>query len=478
MENLNQKGIYAMAAEHVNKIQFNLEQTDIIKTLLKYRFFNPWKEYQKNNLDINYDKHLNSESSLEIFITANCNQSCEYCYLIKNKSQLYPQCFDNKELILKNLQILMDWIIENNFYIPTIEIFSGEIWHLDYGLEVLNILYQSVLNGLQTDIILIPSNCSFILDTIQTQKIQQYINKFQKINTRLCFSISIDGKIIDNFRPLNKTQVKDDLYYENIFLFAHHNNFYFHPMISSSNVNKWVDNYLWFEEMCAKYDCDIENLMTLEVRNNDWNEKNIQEYINFLDFLLKRKVKSFSKIEDFFDYIFCLDNFSDSAKGYIPYAITFADSFPGCTVCNHMTVRLGDLAICPCHRTAYNKFLYGHFIVENNKIIDIKGNNPEIASRILLADNTLASFGCDVCQYRQICMKGCFGAQYETEKDLFFPIESVCNFFKEKYSYLTKTYIQLGIIDYLEKISPYSMNYNYAQKLLKYFKENKDVGKN
>ena len=75
-------------------------------------------------------------------------------------------------------------------------------------------------------------------------------------------------------------------------------------------------------------------------------------------------------------------------------------------------------------------------------------------------------------------MKGCFGAQYETEKDLFFPIESVCNFFKEKYSYLTKTYIQLGIIDYLEKISPYSMNYNYAQKLLKYFKENKDVGKN
>jgi len=39
-------------------------------------------------------------------------------------------------------------------------------------------------------------------------------------------------------------------------------------------------------------------------------------------------------------------------------------------------VRLGDLAICPCHRQAYDEYLYGHFVVENNRITGIKANNP------------------------------------------------------------------------------------------------------
>jgi radical SAM protein with 4Fe4S-binding SPASM domain len=159
------------------------------------------------------------------------------------------------------------------------------------------------------------------------------------------------------------------------------------------------------------------------------------------------------------------------AAGYVPYAITFADTFPGCTASDHLTVRLGDMAICPCHRTAYNKFLYGHFIIQDNQIVDIEAINPEIASRILLSNNNLTSIGCDTCIFNKICLKGCFGSQYETMKDPFFPIENVCKLFKAKYQFLLQKYFSLDIISYLSNISPYNLHYVQAQEFLQFFKE-------
>jgi len=35
-------------------------------------------------------------------------------------------------------------------------------------------------------------------------------------------------------------------------------------------------------------------------------------------------------------------------------------------------VRAGDLSIIPCHRTSYQKFIYGKYKTENNKIIGIE----------------------------------------------------------------------------------------------------------
>lgn len=459
-----------MAAEFVDKETFEQEQSNIIKTLLTNRFFNPWREKEINN------KSLNSETKLEIYATASCNQKCEYCYLVKY-DELYPKEYNKRELIEKNLKILLNWIIENDFYIPSIEFFTGEIWHTSYGLKLLDIVFQAIKQGLRTDMILIPSNCSFILDEIQTQKIQHYINSYSKYNVRLCFSISVDGKIIDNYRPLNNKIIRNDKYYENLFLFAVHNNFYFHPMVAACNVEQWIENYKWWQMMCEKYNFSLNTLMLLEVRNDDWNEKSIKNYIDFLDYLLKLDRNNYKTNEEFFNHIFNFYNDQED-MGYTPWAITFSETFPGCTVCDSLTVRLGDMAICPCHRTAYNKFLYGHFEIENNKIIDIKGNNPEMASRILLGNTNLCSFQCDVCNYNALCLKGCFGAQYETEKDPFFPIESVCNLFKAKYSYLINTYLKMGIIPYLESFSPYNIQYIFIQKLLKFFKEFENVGKN
>ena len=84
-----------------DKDVFAQEQSEWLKTMLDARFFQPWRDLFNEE-----DPHrLSHEASLEIYLTAKCNQKCEYCYLIKNQG-LYPQEFDNKETVLKNLDIL------------------------------------------------------------------------------------------------------------------------------------------------------------------------------------------------------------------------------------------------------------------------------------------------------------------------------------------------------------------------------------
>jgi hypothetical protein len=62
-------------------------------------------------------------------------------------------------------------------------------------------------------------------------------------------------------------------------------------MISACNVHLWIDNFIWFEEMFQKYNLDINTMMTLEVRNNDWTDESIQHYLHFLNFLFEQKFK-------------------------------------------------------------------------------------------------------------------------------------------------------------------------------------------
>ena len=137
----------------------------------------------------------------------------------------------------------------------------------------------------------------------------------------------------------------------------------------------------------------------------------------------------------------CLFNLSPSIKksinlnnnNYLPYAITKSNTYPACTIATHLCVRLGDLAISPCHRTGYEKNIYGYFQVENNRIVGIKANNPYMAMRILFGNNTICSPKCDTCDFNKVCLQGCFGAQMEYNQDPFMPIPEVCTFFKSKY---------------------------------------------
>ena len=140
-------------------------------------------------------------------------------------------------------------------------------------------------------------------------------------------------------------------------------------------------------------------------------------------------------------------------RGYTNFLMLDAVQIPTCSVGYQLTVRLGDLAICPCHRTAYPETQYGSFVVEDDHIVDIHANNPVIASKILLSNQRKSHHGCDTCWNVNSCIRGCFGAQLEYGQEMFFPIEAVCNMLKAKTKCLLRVYEELGIIDALSRIS-------------------------
>lgn len=459
------------------KEQFQVEQNQLLQTLLDLRYFNPWRGISS----VPMENGLKNDTSLELYITNKCNQSCEYCYL--SNPELYPESCNNPEDIIANLRTFLDYCIANNFHIPLVDIFSGEIWHTQLGYDIFETLYFYLQRGLQVDRFIITSNCFFCNEDKTLQKVQQYINIFKEIGHPIVFSISIDGKIIDEqSRPRNnKLNKYTDEFYENVFTFAKINNFLFHPMISSKNVKYWIENYKWWIKQLEYYKIDILNtLMLLEVRNNDWTEESINDYCKFMKFLMDDYLHKECKddIKIFANSIVKARQLPNdpTLQGYNPWVIFKSDSYNGCTVSNHLTVRLGDLAICPCHRQAYEQYLYGHFIVERGIITGIKAQNPAMAIRILMGNIQTMNPLCDMCVWNKYCLKGCLGSQLETNYDPFFPITSVCNFFKKKYSFIMQYYRDHGVIEYLRSFSTKEYGINHVLDLLELESEERENG--
>lgn len=340
----------------------------------------------------------------------------------------------------------------NHFHIPLVEFFSGEIWHTQFGLDILEITYDYIINGLDIDKITIPTNCYFCHNDESLQKIQNIVNKFNNTKCHLCFSLSIDGKIIDNLRPRNNQEEYTDEFYDTVFTFAKFNNFLFHPMVAAAGIEHWKENYQWWKDMHKYYNLDISDIMLLEVRNDDWTEERIKYYCEFMKMLADEFLH-----EQCHDDIQIMANVIGNVRlrdidpklsGYIPWLIAPNATYHGCTVPYDLTVRLGDLAICPCHRQAYEQYLYGHFIVEDGAITGITARNPLMAVRILMGNMQTNMPLCDMCIYNKFCMRGCFGAQLEVNHDPFFPIKSVCDLYKAKWAYMLQYYRDKGIIDY------------------------------
>lgn len=465
-----------------DKLQFQKEQDELLTTILNLRYFDGWRKG-----DCDDPISIASDSNLEIFITDVCNQNCEYCYLVKYEG-LYPKTIDKSpEHLLHNLRIVYNYILENNLKIPKIEFFSGEIWHTKFGLDVLDLTLEYIKNGMQIGWVMTASNFSFCKSDKTMQEIQRRVNQFKNIGCQLSFSASVDGKIIEDIsRPFNSKEDKTDEFYDRVFAFCKHNNFGLHPMIAASTIDKWPENYAWWQEKLKEYNMPFDSLMMLEVRNANWTDEAIKQYCDFINMVMMDALAHCDNdIELFTQNLFCLMRPHENrlALGYIPYGMPKTDSFIGCTCATDLTLRLGDLALAPCHRTSYNKYLYGYLTLDENqeKIVGISANNPQVAMKILLSNFNLASFGCDTCLYNNFCLKGCYGSQLETLGDPFIPIPNICKFFKAKYSFLLTRYKELGIIDYLRGITPAEPDYLIIKPFLDFVerweKEN-GMGKN
>ena len=184
----------------------------VLETILEKRFFTPWREGETGE-----PASLWADANLELYVTAACNQNCEYCYLVRHE-ELYPRDAMKPETIKGNLRIFLDWCLEQGFSFNQVDFFSGEIWHGPFGWDVLDILLEYIRRGLRVKTVMIPTNASFVLSDRAVTEIANRIQDYGDAGCRLQFSGSIDGALSDgitrrgNDDNLTEKKSGDDFY--------------------------------------------------------------------------------------------------------------------------------------------------------------------------------------------------------------------------------------------------------------------------
>lgn len=416
------------------------EDDQLIKNFLSKTFFEGWKKENKcNPLFSNYQ-------ALELQVNASCDLKCKYCYYARFKEHLYPAKIAKHSITMKNLNIVLDWLVEQDYH-PNIELFSGELFMQEIGFEVVErVIDWRKENNMQCGIV-IPTNFTFIGDAEKTKRVEYLMNKAEG-NLRL--SASVDGKYCDANRPFaTGKEIRDDDYYERVFAFAKKHLVAFHPMIYSENIEKWKDNWLWFQENLKKHDISFSAIYLLEVRNAEWSIKQLKDFYDFTRFVVNwswNHVKEFVSPDKFPNFVFDKKLFNlFSMFGTIGRGL-------GCSAESTVQLRLGDLTTSVCHRASYKPHNLWRFVTENDKIVDIESLNHNLTLAFSSFDFRAAPYCC-YCAIRDMCNGQCLGSMYETNGDPFMPIPTVCALEHTKFA---------AMMDELKYLGLFKHFYNFA----------------
>lgn len=431
---------------------------------------------QDDNLLINsYLKTILTKNSpifmpIEFVIKPECNQKCEYCYITRYGSSLYPHKHrvDN-ETILNNISAFLKYCLKNEYYLGEIELFAGDLFYDNFFFTLIDVFYDyyshiykkypNLFKERQVTIT-IPCNFSFCEDKEKINKFKIIFEKFLNINVYIFLSYSSDGAYAIDVREKRKLS---DEFIDNVFTLIYECGYGAHPMISYESIDSAIDNYEWWKNKCIEYNKKYGKHekaeiipCSLEVRNEGWTKESIKKYLQLLDHMIKDRLKLCDyDLEWFTNEIF---NRNAANSPYVkigppcmdPIKIIYPSidqNYATCNLGNGLVIECNDLALIPCHRLAYPFYHGAKFEIENNEIKEIKALDNLSGYLNLIHTNKYYSPGCATCAYQRICIKGCCGAQFEAMSDPHIPIPDVCQLLKEKINFLVKKYYDLGVLE-------------------------------
>lgn len=445
----------------MKNITHQKEQKELLDHFLQVHCFNSWEIKPSIRASMKERPYVNS---LEMMVSPVCNTACSYCYMKNYSKSLYP-CKCEKETLLLNCEKVMKWLVKKEYYPEAIEIFSGEFFNLPYWEEYLNIILNNLKlmdEGYAIEVV-IPTNATFIFSKEKTLKVQNTIDKWKEEGYGLWLSISVDGKYLDNeTRPLRNKVLYNDTFYRNLFKFCAKNNLSFHPMIGAKGIENWVRNFDWYIENIQKYfkvskKEALRHIYLLEVRNPDWKTReldNLKVFLNHvIDVILEGLTSPQEKLDclkkHHLNILSCL--FSTVGRGL------------GCSFQQCFDLRMGDLALVQCHRTAYEELLAGHceFSADGNFSIIPSNVNSYIFSNAFDFEHAAK---CQDCPISMFCSGPCIGCNYEINRDLYTMVPTVCDLEFVKYTTLAERMEKENVLDLIINDISYASTGDIAKK--------------
>lgn len=400
------------------------------------------KELLKKYLEITFFKgftrphpEINLFSTVELQITSGCNLRCDYCYYTKYKELNNLNNF-NREEILENTELLLNFFRKNNLVPPEFQIFSGEpLIHKNLVFDILKNIVDFYYDMNHKGLIVIPTNVTWIKDDEIVEKVL-YIDQYAKSkNVRIFLSASFDGKYMDKYNReyIKKSKSEEfysDEYYDKIFNLYHTFYFGFHPMIYSNKIDFAIKNFLWFQYMFKKHNIPWFNIYLLEVRNKGWNKQQVNKFKEFLKFVynwvLHEKLNGDKRY--FIDH-FIFKNPNEPEKNL--RNMNLFNEFStisrgiGCSLQTTLFVKLQDLTVNSCHRMSYESQNGFKFVKNNKEITDIIPLNFEFYNATMSYSVQSAPY-CENCLLKNSCSGGCLGSNFESTGDWFTVHPSVC----------------------------------------------------
>ncbi len=414
----------------------------LFEFFLENSFFKNWRNTERAGLPYNYD-------GLELMINHKCNLSCKYCYMEKHHKKFFPKGSQDSTLLLKNTDLIIDWLYRKGMT-PNIEIFAGDSLTDPTSRKVIHKIFDAALSGKRVvKDFQFPTNGGWLAFDKKREDVNLILEKAEFSGIRSYVSFSVDGKYMEVNRPWkSKKQRYDDGFYEKMFEFlATHPSSGVHPMVYSNNIEQSIENFEWWLEMHFKYGLDWTRMYYLEVRNPEWNAEQVREYAKFIDYLCRRTYELCDRDNDKWLW------FLFKRHGFNTLAIPFGRTGRGmpCSIQSCIVLRLGDLMVVPCHRTAYKHMETAQMRVEDDKIIGFDAKNIELFFAIQAASDRVFPY-CERCDINALCKGGCLGAQFETSGNLFLPIPSVCRLFFTKVAVMARFFVEVGVSSDVGKI--------------------------
>lgn len=431
------------------------DENDVLfNSMMDTYFLQQFKESQ-------YNRHL------ELIISPKCNLGCKYCYVNRYYPSVFKMNKNDEETVLNNLRQILDWYTKNKF-ICNLEIFSGEPFAQEIGFKALEVIYDHFKDKeLKPSKILVPSNFTFLHSSALESRVTELIDKFALAGISLILSCSYDGALCQSDRPkkidldLPIEFLPQEEFEDKLFRFCKKNTFMFHPMLYYDTIDKWKDNFDWYQSRFKKYNFDYDSLYLLAVRNEGWTTQNCADLYNFIKYIIKDSWEHYHK--DFDKYYYFL--FNGPGRGFNILSSYLINNGHGatCTIQSDLSVKLLDLTIYPCHRHLYPNMKFGTF--RDGKFVDC---NPALAAAYW-GHNKNESFQCIDCPININCGGQCLGACYETNLNSFNPINNVCK---------VHFYTLKGIIDGFKEIGIYDRLKAKLSKEITYgldFVENREL---
>ena len=410
-------------------MDFKEENDELGRSFLERMYFEEWKKDVKDR--------SGNRTSLELDSHFDCNLDCKYCYVAKYGDELYPD--EDDSTLYENAEKVMEWLVENGMN-PSLELFAGEPLVKDVNFEILEMIFQKFedVEKSPPDIV-IPTNFTWVKSDKYLEKVEELMVKSREAGMPVHLSASIDGKYCaDNRPPIDFTE--ED--YEKIFDFAKEWNCGFHPMIYSEEIENWKDNWRWFQEKFDEYGMPFNNIYLLEVRNREWSKEQINEFGEFLKWLIDWTVYKVGK-ERLLDFIF------DDGYNILSHSFCTVGRGIGCSIQSTVFLRLADLGIGPCHRLSYDQFMLAELVEEDGKIEDVDVKKPELLIGHTAFHNEYQPM-CEKCTINKLCTGQCLGAMYEYTGDIFSPVPNVCRLEYKKVASLIEKFRELGLLKKLK----------------------------